>query len=71
MHLTEHLCSQVFYGAKNAVQDILKEFADTKRAAKYIIIININVIVVVHIKIWSEIKVVKIKYGLWTYWIKQ
>ena len=59
MHLTEHLCSQVFYGAKNAVQDILKEFADTKRAAKYIIIININVIVVVHIKIWSEIKVVK------------
>jgi len=71
MHLTEHLCSQVFYGAKNAVQDILKEFADTKRVAKYIIIININVIVVVHIKIWSEIKVAKIKYGLWTYWIKQ
>lgn len=71
MHLTEHRCSQVFYGAKNAVQDILKEFADTKRAAKYIIIININVIVVVHIKIWSEIKVVKIKYGLWTYWIKR
>ena len=71
MHLTEHLCSQVFYGAKNAVQDILKEFADTKKAAKYIIIININVIVVVPIKVWSEIKAVKIKYGLWTYWIKR
>ena len=71
MHLTEHLCSQVFYGAKNVVQDISKEFADAKKAAKYIIIININVIVVVPIKIWSEIKVVKIKYGLWKYWIKQ